>query len=79
MRYFLLLLFISFNSLGQEFRSYIDNANEADKICTAYAGKGFYSDETANKALDKFYQPLEHQKDSFFPLVKIYQMLWLLV
>ena len=45
MRALLILLFISYNSLGQEFRSYVDNANEADKICAAYAGKGFTSEK----------------------------------
>ena len=50
---FILLFFISFYGNSQEFRSYVDNLNEADKICSAYAGKGFYSDKTANEALEK--------------------------
>ena len=47
------LLLVSFYGNSQEFRSYVDYANEADKICAAYAGKGFYSDKAANEALDK--------------------------
>ena len=51
MRILIILLFISFSSFGQEFRSYLDNANEADKICAAYAGKSYISDKAANEAL----------------------------
>ncbi len=39
------LLFISFSGFSQEFRSYVDNANEADKICAAYAGKGYTTEK----------------------------------
>ena len=54
MRIFLIiLLFISFYGKSQEFRSYVDNANEADKICAAYAGKGFDTDKAAKSALEK--------------------------
>ena len=52
-RLLIFLFFISFYGNSQEFRSYVDNANEADKICAAYAGKSFYSDKTANEALEK--------------------------
>ena len=53
MRILLLLFFISYGSLGQEFRSYIDNANEAGKICAAFKGKNFQTEIEAEEALDK--------------------------
>ena len=52
-RLLIFLFFISFYGNSQEFRSYLDNANEADKICAAYAGKGFTSEKIANSALEK--------------------------